>query len=68
VTITWDGVSQYLRKGLVLGLQNLSAVIPPSDPKRSPDGGAVTLSKAALSNWVAFVAKHNSIPCRRTFV
>jgi len=32
------------------GAGNLSPVIPVMDPKRSPDGGADTLSKAALGN------------------
>ena len=62
VYVSWDQASWFLRKGLVLdcvpgsaleaaiGQQNLSSVISPSDPKRSPQGGAPTLSKAALAN------------------
>jgi hypothetical protein len=64
VTVSWGepACSFFLRFGTVLdcppgsaletaiGTQNLSAVIPVSDPRRSPDGGGPNLSKAALSN------------------
>jgi hypothetical protein len=61
VTVSWDGVQWFHKAGTVVdikpgsqleaaygGAGNLSAVIPPGDPARSPEAGAC-LSKEALA-------------------